>query len=241
MAAAGKVGPVRVQGRDLELFANVEGRWHLVFEGQTVGYGNTVDAAKASARTYFKKQEVKVEVPFQREGFEGYGENRKRIVEAGVADAVRADDYRKVLVTINGERDQIERSRDVWRAETPEEEIARYRELEAERNPALQQDERQIEKAWQFHLAEAVRDAIEEKAAQSCNEYAQEVADLDENRAARGQERTAEPVAQAHARHRWRLQCGQHPADGDLMKPASSRARDEGGRGDHRGQEHRPR
>lgn len=165
-----QVGTAKIQGREVEVFADGMGTWHLKYDGSYIGSGDTLEKAKAAARKTFKKTEVKVEVPFIRSRFRGYGSNQERVDEYGIADGLNVGDARKVKIEINGKRDQINvgfggQRGGIWNADTPKDRIERYFKLQAERN-RIAKEQREIEDEFSFDLASAVRDAIERAAAE---------------------------------------------------------------------------
>lgn len=120
---------------------------------ENLGHGETLEAAKNSARAALSKRKVKVEVPFILE------DGRR-----GVADSRHARN-RTVLCTIGDHRDELPGRATVFQADTPDVELKRFIELTS-RITELAREAKLIEEEWTFDIGRAVDRAVEEKLAE---------------------------------------------------------------------------
>ena len=148
------VGTKKINGVECEVHASAYGAWEIKDpDGASIGRSeSTLDSAVNAARVTLNKRKVKVEVPFILVA------SGKR----GVATGLHAGN-RKVLITIDGERTQLEGYAKVLRPDTPDEKVARLGELRKIADDATR-ELGTIERAYHMDLRRAVDAAMTEAA-----------------------------------------------------------------------------
>lgn len=148
------VGTETLASREVEIHANRFGRWSIKpvgDESTTLGFGDTLEAAKDEARRKLAKAKVKVSVPFYNiDGRHGiaYG------IHAGNGDAlVRYDD---------GETDRIKysNSRDLLKDSTPPDVLTRIAEID-KLDDTMKRERYRLMQEHAIDLKVAVQRAIE--------------------------------------------------------------------------------
>lgn len=148
----------QMSGVDVAINALSNGTWMITVpgdgneRGQAIGQGDTLEKAKAQARTWVAKRKVKVAVPFF----------SPTTGQAGIATGLHAR-TRSVLVRYDdGETDQIMPHTTVLGGDTPREKVEEMTAAQDEVR-RLRGVARDIQEAHELKLGAAVERAIEEK------------------------------------------------------------------------------
>jgi hypothetical protein len=151
-----KIGTETITGQEVEIDVNARTGQFTISKGEnTLGRGDTLEKALASARSALAKAKVKVAVPFALE------DGRR-----GVADS-RHLRNRTILCTIDGQRDEIAtfRGSGVLSPDIPDEKLTRLGELADEiRERTLEAEA--ITKEYPLDIGRAVDEAVAEKQAE---------------------------------------------------------------------------
>jgi hypothetical protein len=154
------VGTREINNVEVEIHASKHGSWTIQLpadeggqHGRALGTHNTsLDAAINLARAEIKRRQVKVDVPFKtREG------------KKGIAHSRHARSTDKILVVIDGKKDQIGWREQVFKADMPKEVLDHLHDIQDEQSK-LKAEEREIVKEWNFDLSKALDEAITKKA-----------------------------------------------------------------------------
>jgi hypothetical protein len=154
-----QVGTREINNVKVEVHASGEGSWSIYRIGKEptnerhlATDPDSLEKAVNKARLKIKQQQVTVAVKFKTlDGRRGTATNR------------HARSHDKVLVVIEGKKDNISGYTKVLRDEMPKEEVDHLKEIQQEKR-RLDKEERKIMQAWTFNLGQAVDRAIKEAA-----------------------------------------------------------------------------
>ncbi len=150
-----KVGTDTILNQELDVYADTSGYWELKIGNESIGTGDTIEKAKAKARTFLAKRKVKVEVNYlTHEGKLGacsgrHAKTRKLLVRVGNVSS-QTDAYRNI-------------EQPLFKVETPREVIERCAQAKDEIR-VLEQERREIIERHSINLSDVVDKAIAAKA-----------------------------------------------------------------------------
>lgn len=146
-----EIGTIDVNGVQCEVSASIHGQWYIRdFDSKEgLGSGDSLDEARIKARAAINKKKIKYEAPFvTRDGKPGFVYGTHSRTE-------------KMLIDVNGKKDQEAQSFRVFKPDVDEATIEHYRDLN-DSAAELRRKIGDIERTWCVSIFELAQTAIKE-------------------------------------------------------------------------------